>query len=147
MDSILEAILNDELLSNALVGTFATQSEPVHRCGRTAREKRPPRNRNSQQTNPELATQMYQSGSKPALAAPALQSGDTNSQQRAGVNYNPLVSHIRRLGEIANPELATQMYQSGSKPALAAHALQSGNTNSQLRAGVDYNPLFSHIRQ
>ena len=33
----------------------------------------------TQQTNPELATQMYQSGSKPALAAPALQSGDTNS--------------------------------------------------------------------
>ena len=101
----------------------------------------------TQQTNPELATQMYQSGSKPVLAAPALQSGDTNSQQRAGVNYNPLVSHILQLGEIANPELATQMYQSGSKPVLAARVLQSGNTNSQLRAGVDYNPLVSHIRQ
>ena len=51
----------------------------------------------TQQTNPELATHMYQSGSESALAAHTHQSGDTNSQQRAGVNYNPLVSHIRQL--------------------------------------------------
>ena len=51
----------------------------------------------AQQTNPELTTQMYQSGSDPALAAHTHQSDNTNSQQRASVNDNPLVSHIRQL--------------------------------------------------
>ena len=103
LDSILAAIWNHELLGNAFVGTFATQSEPVHpavvegQAGELVRKVHPATG--IQQTNPELATQMYQSGSEPALAAPALQSGDTNSQQRAGVNYNPLVSHIRQLGK------------------------------------------------
>ena len=97
LDSILETIWNHELLSNAFVGTFATQSKPVHPAiveGQHVRNVHP--GTGIQQTNPELATQMYQSGTKPALAAPALQSGDTNSQLCAGVDYNPLVSHIRQ---------------------------------------------------
>ena len=78
------------------------------------------------------------------LAAQTLQSGNTNSQQCAGVKDYPLVSHVCQLGD---PELATQMCQSGSKPALAAQTLQSGNTNSQQRAGVNGNPLVSHLDQ
>ena len=40
---------------------------------------------------------MYQSGSKPALAAQTLQSGNANNQQYAGVKDNPLVSHVYQL--------------------------------------------------
>lgn len=47
---------------------------------------------------------MYQSGRDPTLAAHTHQSGKTNSQPHAGINDNPLVSHIRQLGNI-NPAL------------------------------------------
>ena len=48
--------------------------------------------------HPDLASQIGQSGGRPALAAHSLQSGGTNSHHRAGANVNPLVSHIRQLG-------------------------------------------------
>ena len=53
------------------------------------------------------------------------------------------------VGEIiANPELATQMYQSGSEPELAVHTHQSVTpTAMQQRAGVDYNPSVNHMHQ
>ena len=54
---------------------------------------------------------MYQSGSKLALAARKLQSGNTNSQQCAGVKDNPLVSHIHQLKY--NP-LVSHVWQLGN---------------------------------
>ena len=138
LENILEAISSDELLIDAFRERLCRYFDPVQ----TVQNTGVPQDVTSRMENPKLATQMYQSGRKPALAAQTLQSGNTNSQQRAGIKDYPLVSHIRQLGD---PELATQMCQSGSKPALAAQTLQSGNTNSQQRAGVNGNALVSQL--
>ena len=94
LDTILEAISNDESLSNALREHFLPS--PSQNTGVGGQHVG---TGTGAQINPELATQMYQSGSEPVLAAHMLQSGNTNSQQCAGVDHNPLVSHIRQLGK------------------------------------------------
>ena len=92
---ILEAIWNDESLSNALwAHLLPSPSQNTSVRGQDIGNIHP----GTQQTNPELVTQMYQSGSKPVLAAYTLQSSNTNSQQCTGVDDNPLVSHISQLG-------------------------------------------------
>ena len=96
LENILEAISGDESLRDALRAHFLpspNQNARVEGQHVNAPVTAP------QQANPELATQTYQSGSNnPVLAAQTHQSGNTNSHQRAGVNNNQLVSHIRQLG-------------------------------------------------
>ena len=99
LENILEAISSNESLRDALRAHFLPSLNQNTRVGRqhvdapiTA----------TQQTNPELPMQMYQSGSNTALAAQMHQSGNANSHRWVGVNDNPLVSHIRQL-ENSNP--------------------------------------------
>ena len=95
LDCILEAISDDESLREALCAHFPpgtnqnTEVDGRHMDAPVV---------TSQQTNPDLASQIGQSGGRPALAAHSLQSGGTNSHHRAGAYDNPLVSHIRQLG-------------------------------------------------
>ena len=95
LDCILEAISDDESLREALRAHFLpgtnqnTEVDGRHMDAPVV---------TSQQTNPDLASQIGQSGGRPALAAHSLQSGGTNSHHRAGAYDNPLVSHIRQLG-------------------------------------------------
>ena len=95
LENILEAISSDELLIDPFREHLCRYFDPVQTIQNTGVRQDVV---NSRMENPELATQMYQSGNKPALTAQTLQSGNTNSQQRADVNGNPLVSHIDKLG-------------------------------------------------
>ena len=98
LEKILETLSGDESLREALrTHLLPSPNQNTGESGRHVRTSLPP-GTGVQQTNPALATRMYQSGDNPVLAAQTHQSGNTNSQQRAGVNDNPLVSHIRQLG-------------------------------------------------
>ena len=95
LDCILEAISGDDSLRETLRAHFlpgTNQNTEVDRQHVDAPIV------TSQQTNPDLASQIGQSGGRPALAAHSLQSGGTNSHHRAGANVNSLVNHIRQLG-------------------------------------------------
>ena len=104
LNCILEAISDDDSLREALRVHFlpgTNQNTKVD--GRHVDSSVV----TSQQTNPDLASQIGQSGGGPALPAHSLQSGGTNSHHRAGANVNPLVSHIRQLGN-SEPVQETQ---------------------------------------
>ena len=91
LDGILKAISGDELLREALLAYFPLgKNQNTEVDGRLVDAPVV----TSQQTNPDLASQIGQSGGRPALAAHSLQSGGTNSHHRAGANVNPLVSQI-----------------------------------------------------
>ena len=88
LDGILEAISGDELLREAHRAHFlpgTNQNTEVN--GRHVDAPVV----TSQQTNPDLVSQIGQSGGRPSLAVHSLQSGGTNSHHHAGVNVNPSV--------------------------------------------------------
>ena len=66
LDRIVEAILNDESLNNALLAHLIPSPSPNTSIGGQHIGSIHP-GTGAQQTNPELAMQMYQSGSKPTL--------------------------------------------------------------------------------
>ena len=95
LDGILEAVSGDESLREALWAHFLhSTNQNTEKDGRHVDAPVVI----SQQTNPDLASQIGQSGGRPALAAHSLQSGGTNSHHRTGANVNPLVSHVRQWG-------------------------------------------------
>ena len=83
LDGILEAVSGDELLREALRAHFLPGTK--HNTEVDDRHVDAPVG-TSQQTNPDLASQIGQSGGRPALAAHSLQSGGTNSYDISTIN-------------------------------------------------------------
>ena len=131
LNCILEAISDDDSLKEALWAHFlpgTNQNTKVD--GRHVDSSVV----TSQQTNPDLASQIGQSGGGPGLPAHSLQSGSTNSHHRAVANVNPLVSHIRQLGN-SDPVQETQ--DEGAINS-GGHQLEIQHAGKQLEPNNDH---------